>query len=195
MLRNLKNRPLAVEELSYKIKQDVDNNLLVPLDEFLKRPEVIAQGFTSENISKYLIASAILVMYNPASSSTKIRLCVGPARQTASGQSINQVFRAGHPHIPAITDSLISSQFYVTHTLADISNFYTNCLLDSTGTLLSAVYLQAPSGNNIYPTLDPPNKTTPLTLHLYRGAKFGYKDSGSIACLGKSLLTNTYSEN
>ena len=84
VLRNLKNRPLAVEELSYKIKQDVDNNLLVPLDEFLKRPEVIAQGFTSENISKYLIASAILVMYNPASSSTKIRLCVDPARQTAS---------------------------------------------------------------------------------------------------------------
>ena len=34
VLRNLKNRPLAVEELSYKIKQD----------EFLKRPEVIAQG-------------------------------------------------------------------------------------------------------------------------------------------------------
>ena len=72
MLKNLKNRPLAVEELSYKIKQDVDNNLLVPLDEFLKRSEVIAQRFTSENISKYLIASAILVMYNDASSSTKI---------------------------------------------------------------------------------------------------------------------------
>jgi len=85
VLKNLKNRPLAVEELSYKIKQDVDNNLLVPLDEFLKRPEVIAQGFTSENISKYLIASAILLVYNPASSSTKIRLCVDPARQTASG--------------------------------------------------------------------------------------------------------------
>ena len=144
-----------------------------------------------ENISKYPITSAIILVYNPA----KIRLCVDPARQTASGQSINQVFRAGHPHIPAITDCLISSQFYVTHTLADISNFYTNCLLDSTGTLLSAVYLQAPSGNNIYPTLDPQNKTTPLTLHLYRGAKFGYKDSGSIACLGKSLLTKTYSEN
>ena len=41
VLRNLKNHPLAVQELSCKIRQDVDNNLLVPLDNFFKRPEVI----------------------------------------------------------------------------------------------------------------------------------------------------------
>ena len=195
VLRNLKNRPLAVQELAYKIKQDIDNKLLIPLDDFLKKPDVIAQGFTPENISKFLISSAILLVYNPASTSSKVRLCVDPARQTASGQSINDVFKSGHPHIPDITNCLISSQFYVSLSLADISNFYTNCLLDSTGTLLSAVYLQAPNSNSKYPKLDPNDKSSPLKLHLYTGAKFGYRDAGSIACLSKTLLTKTYADN
>ena len=195
VLRNLRNRPLAVKELDYKIKQDVDNSLLIPLEDFLLKPEVISQGFNKDNIANYLIASAILLVYNPNSTSTKIRLCVDPTRQTYSGQSINQIFKAGHSHIPAIASCLLSSQFYVSHALADISNFYTNCLLDSTGTLLSAVYLQAPVDGSKYPTLNPLNKTAPLKLHCYTGAKFGYRDSGSIACLSKTLLTRTYSEN
>ena len=63
---------MAVQELAYEIKQDVDNILLIPLDDFLKKPQSIAQGFTSYNISNHLMASALLLVYNPSSSSKKI---------------------------------------------------------------------------------------------------------------------------
>ena len=94
---------------------------------------------------------------------------------------------------PDITKCLLSSQFFVSHVLVDVSNFYTNHLLDSRGTLLSAVYLQE-SPDSKYPSLDP-SKDLPLKLFLYTGAKFGFCDAGSLACLSKTLLTKIYHKN
>ena len=103
------------------------------------------------------------------------------------------VFFPGHHHIPQISNCIIKAQFSLSHALADISNFYTNHQLDEQGALLSAVLLQTPPEGSIYPTLDP-NRDVPLQLFIFVGAKFGYKDSGSLAGLAKSLLTKIYHE-
>ena len=58
---------------------------------------------------------------------------------------------------------------------------------------MSAVLLQTPSEGSKYPTLDP-NRDVPLQLFVFVGAKFGYKDSGSLAGLAKTLLTKIYHE-
>ena len=105
--------------------------------------------------------------------------------------SVNDSFLAGFSHIPNIADNLIKSQFFLTNAIGDISNFYTNNRLDISGALLSAVFLQQPENGSIYPTLNP-QRQAPLKLYLYTGSKFGYMDSGSLACLAKSKLTGLY---
>ena len=88
-MRNLKNKPLAIQEVQYKLNQDIDGGLLISLSDFLAREEVKQQGYTENN---NLTTSALLLVYNPASSSTKIRICVDPARPTKSGATVNDSF-------------------------------------------------------------------------------------------------------
>ena len=62
--------------------------------------EVKQQGYTENNILDYLTASALLLVNNPSSSSTQIRICVDPARPSKSGATVNDSFFPGYPHIP-----------------------------------------------------------------------------------------------
>ena len=62
------------------------------------------------------------------------------------------------------------------------------------GTLLSGVFMQSPPKGSMYPTLDP-EVHQPLEIYLYRGSKFGYVDSRSLAGLAKSKLTELYAKN
>merc|ERR1712105_222520 len=104
-----------------------------------------------------------------------------------SGATVNDSFFPGHHHIPQISNCIIKAQFSLSHDLADISNFYTNLQLDEQGALLPAVLLQTPAEDSKYPTLDP-NRDVPLQLFVFVGAIFGYKDSGSLAGLAKTLI-------
>ena len=54
--------------------------------------------------------------------------------------------------------------------------------------------MQSPPKGSMYPTLDP-EVNQPLEIYLYRGSKFGYVDSGSLAGLAKSKLTELYAKN
>ena len=93
------------------MRQDIDGKLLVPLLEFLLRPEVRSQGFNKDNITQHLTASAILLVYSPTSSLTKVRICVDPARSNRSGLTVNDSFSAVLSHIPDITKCLIICNF------------------------------------------------------------------------------------
>ena len=127
--------------MQFKLNQDIDGGLLVSLDDFLKRDEVKQQGYTQDNILSYLTASALLLVFSPSSNSTKVRICVDPARPSKSGATVNDSFFPGHHHIPHISNCIIKAQLSISHALADISNFYTNHQLDEQGALLSAVLL------------------------------------------------------
>ena len=175
ILKNIKDNPLIIQEVQFKLNQDIDGGLLVSLKDFLNREEVKQQGYTHHNILEYLTASALLLVFNPSSSSTKIRICVDPARPSKTGATVNDSFFPGHHHIPQISNCIIKAQFSLSHVLADISNFYTNHQLDEQGALLSAVLLQTPSEGSKYPTLDP-NRDVPLQLFVFVEAKFGYKE-------------------
>ena len=138
--------------------------------------------------------SGLLLVYNPLSQSSKVCLCVDPSRESKINKSsVNSSFQTGYPHIPNISKNLVKSQFYVTSTVCDISNFYTNTHLDIWGSLLSAVYLQSPEKGSIYPTLNP-SKRVGLEVYIYTGSKFGFTDSGSLSCLAKSWFTALYSK-
>ena len=154
-----------------------------------------ARGINSSNVHNYLTPSGILLVYNPQSTSSKVRLCVDPSRQcNVTKMSVNDNFKTGFPHIPDISKNLVKSQFYLTACVGDVSNFYTNNHLDIQGSLLSAVYLQQPADQCIYPTLDPA-RHVPLEIYLYTGSKFGFTDAGSLSCLAKSRLTGLYNQN
>ena len=194
VLRNLKSRPLAAKEIQFKLNQDMDSKVLISLKDFLKLDEVIDQGISQDNVHRFLTAAGLLMVFNPQSSSSQVRLCVDPSRVSRlANKSVNDSFHAGFAHIPNIAQNLIKSQFFVTSTMGDISNFYTNHHLDVKGSLLSAVFLQQPIIGSKYPTLDP-NRNAPLEIYLYTGSKFGYIDAGSLACLAKTKLTKLYQE-
>ena len=80
ILKKLRNLPYSAAEINHKIEQDVKNHALVSLREFLSKDEVIKLGINTKNVLNHLTASALLLAYNPASSNTKVRLCVNPAR-------------------------------------------------------------------------------------------------------------------
>ena len=107
---------------------------------------------------------------------------------------MNDSFEVGWPHVPDIVENVLKTQFNLVNAVSDISNFYTNNHLDIKGALLTDVFMQSPDSGYIYPTLDP-DVNRPLEIYLYRGSKFGFVDSGSLACLAKSKLTDLYNEN
>ena len=93
IMKNLQNRPLAVKELQYKLRQDCDSQVLLSLCEFLKQPSVIAKGITAHNVHQHLTTSGLLVVFNPHSSSSKVRLCVDPSHQSqTTKKSVNDLF-------------------------------------------------------------------------------------------------------
>ena len=142
ILRNLTSRPLATKEVQYKLNQDIDSKVLVSLQDFLQQPNVISRGINQHNVHNYLTTAGFLLVFNPQSQSSKVRLCVDPSRPAKSSQkSVNDSVKAGFLHIPNIAMNLIMSQFNILNCIRDISNFYTNHHLDVPGILLSGIFL------------------------------------------------------
>ena len=192
VLKGLRGKPLSSQELNYKIRLDIDQGVLVPLEDFLQRDVIKKRGINAGNIQEHLLPSGLLVVYNPLSQSTQVRLCVNPAIPAKnSGDTVNKAFACGFHHIPRIGETLVTSQFFLTFVLGDIQNFYTSTRLDDAGSLLSAVYLQEPFPGSRYPTLSPERKAR-LKLFVYTAAKFGFTDAGSITNLAKSKFVALY---
>ena len=142
----------------------------------------------------HLTAAGLIIVFNPRSQSSNVRLCVDPSRNSKSAnKSVNDTFKVGFPHIPNIAINLIKSQLYVTNCVGDISNFYANHHFNIEGSLLSAVFLQTPIDGSKYPNLDSDGQVM-LELYLYTGSKFGYVDAGSLSCLAKSMLPLLYNK-
>lgn len=194
ILKSLRQKPLAMLELQYKIQQDVDQGVLVSLDHFLQNLEVVDKGITRENVAWLIIPAALLLVINPNSESSKVCLCVDPLwPRKSSAQSLNDYFLLPILHVPLIQTNLLISHFFVSSVIGNISNFYMQHHLYLEDALLSAVYLRAPEANSVYPTLNP-ESNTPLAIYLYTVTKFVFWDSGGLSCLAKSELAALFGE-
>ena len=56
ILKNIKNKPLTVKEVQFKLNKGIDGGLLVSLSDFQNREEVKQQGYTENNKLNYLTA-------------------------------------------------------------------------------------------------------------------------------------------
>ena len=131
-----------MQEVQFKLNQDIDSKVIVSLKDFLEQPNVISRGINKHNVHNYLTVARLLLMFNPQSQSSKVRLCVDLSRPSKFSQkSVNDSFAAGFLHIPNIATNLIMSQFNVINCIGDISNFYTNHHLDIEGMLLCGIFL------------------------------------------------------
>ena len=72
ILKSLSTRPLAVQEVQYKLNTDVDSNVLISLSDFLQQADVKSYGITQHNVHQYLAISGLLLVYNPQSQSSKV---------------------------------------------------------------------------------------------------------------------------
>ena len=53
-LKTLQDKPHMAAEVTYKLRADVNNGVLVKLTEFLKLPEVIQAGITLQDAKKFI---------------------------------------------------------------------------------------------------------------------------------------------
>ena len=60
-------------EVTYKLRADINNGILVKLSEFLKLPEVVEAGITLEEARKQITPAPIHMVLNINSKSSPVR--------------------------------------------------------------------------------------------------------------------------
>ena len=67
-------------EVTYKLRADVSNGVLVKLIDFLKLPEVIQAGITLQNAQKFICPAPLHMVANLNSKSSPVRFVIAPHR-------------------------------------------------------------------------------------------------------------------
>ena len=75
-IQNIKDNPLITQEVKFKKNQDIDRDLLVSPKK---------QGYTHNNILDLITAPAMALVFNPSIISTKVEICVDPAKPSKLG--------------------------------------------------------------------------------------------------------------
>ena len=130
-------------EVTYKLRADVNNRVLLKLTDFPKLPEVIQAGFTLQNAKKFICSAPLHMVANLNSKSSPVRMVIAPHRpHMTTKQSINDVLYSGHHGLPSIQKTILSFRLAVSIALADLSCFYKRSIIDPLGSLMSAIWLQ-----------------------------------------------------
>ena len=77
-LKTLHDKPNMTTEVTYKLRADANNGILVKLSEFLKLPEVIEAGVTLEEARKGITLAPIHMVSNMNSKSSLVRMVIAP---------------------------------------------------------------------------------------------------------------------
>ena len=77
-LKALDDKPNTAAEITYKLRADANNSILVKLSEFLKLPEVIEVGVTLEEARKWVTPVPIHMVSNVNSKSSMVRMVIAP---------------------------------------------------------------------------------------------------------------------
>ena len=65
-------------EVTYKLRADVNNGVLVKLKDFLKLPEVLEAGITLEEARKFITPAPLHMVANVNSKSSPVRMVIAP---------------------------------------------------------------------------------------------------------------------
>ena len=172
-LRTLKDKPAMAREVTYKLRADVTNGVLLKLSDFLQLPEVKQAGITMENAKEFICPAPLHLVANVNSKSSPVRMVIAPHRQhTITRQSINDNLSAGHHGLPSLQRTILRYRLSTSSSLADLSCYYKRSIIDPLGSLMSAIWLQGDPSSK-FPFLDPksPNK---LELWVFRSPNFGF---------------------
>ena len=102
-LKTLQNKPAMAKELTYKLRADVTNGVLLKLKDFLQLPEVIEAGLTMKNVQDFICPAPLHMVANVNSKSSPVRMVIAPHRQhVTTRKSINDSLAAGHHGLPSI---------------------------------------------------------------------------------------------
>ena len=92
-LKTLNDKPNMAAEITYKLRADANNGILVKLSDFLKFPEVIEAGITLEEARKRITPALIHMVSN--SKSSPVRMVIAPHQpHKVTKQSINDALHA-----------------------------------------------------------------------------------------------------
>ena len=95
-------------EITYKLRANANNGILVRLSEFLKLPEVIEAGVTLEEARKRITPAPIHMVSNVNSKSSLVRMVIAPHQpHKVTKQSIKDALHAGHHGIPSIQETIL----------------------------------------------------------------------------------------
>ena len=107
-LKTLNDKPNMAAEITYKLRADANNGILVKLSDFLKFPEVIEAGITLEEARKRITPAPIHMVSNINSKSSPVRMVIAPHQpHKVTKQSINDALHAGHHGLPRIQDTIL----------------------------------------------------------------------------------------
>ena len=79
-LRTLKDKPAMAKEVTYKLRADVTNGVLVKLSDFLQLPEVKQARITMENAKEFICPAPLHLVANVNSKSSPVRMVIAPHR-------------------------------------------------------------------------------------------------------------------
>ena len=65
-------------EVTYKLRADVNNGVLVKLTEFLKLPEVVKAGINLKEAQKFITPAPLHMVANVNSKSSPVRIVIVP---------------------------------------------------------------------------------------------------------------------
>ena len=77
-LKTLQDKPHMAAEVTYKLRADVNNGVLVKLTEFLQLPEVIDARITLKEAGKFITPAPLHMVANINLKSSPVRMVIAP---------------------------------------------------------------------------------------------------------------------
>ena len=107
-LKTFEDKPHMAAEITYKLRADANNGILVKLSDFIKLPEVIKERITLEDGIKRITPAPIHMVSNINSKSSPVRMVIVPHQpHKVTKQSINDALHAGHHGLPSIQQTVL----------------------------------------------------------------------------------------
>ena len=89
-LKTLDDKPHMAAEVTYKLRADVNNGILVKLSDFIKLPEVIKEGITLENVIKRITPAPIHIVSNINSKLSPVIQSMMPCMLDTMGYQVSR---------------------------------------------------------------------------------------------------------
>ena len=143
IIKQLGGKPKTVQELGFKILQEMESGILFTLEDFIKRPDAIAAGITLENVSAYAMYAGLLLVINDHSMSTPARLVYNPAQTQKGGtETVNSNVGFSGSLIAPLRPTYMRMALAPHWACGDLSGFYLQTILSTEGALMNCIWLQ-----------------------------------------------------